>query len=75
MGGVCLRFGNCNNGLNCGPRARNWNNTVTNANWNIGAAFFLFIRNINLKPPLFLHPWALKYALTAIIGRVSGKLT
>lgn len=41
--GVCLRFGSCNYGLNCGLRARNWNNTATNANWNIGAAFFLFI--------------------------------
>lgn len=41
--GVCLRFGRCGHGLNCGLRARNWNNTATNANWNIGAAFFLFI--------------------------------
>ena len=36
---VALRFGNCNNGRNDGPRARNWNNVAGNANWNIGAAF------------------------------------
>lgn len=39
--GVALRFGNCNNGLNDGPRARNWNNAASNANWNISAAFIL----------------------------------
>ena len=38
-GAVALRFGNCNNGRNGGPRARNWNNVAGNANWNIGAAF------------------------------------
>ena len=67
--------GNCNNGLHVGALALNVNNALSNANWNIGAAFILFIRSINLKPFLFLHPWALKYALTAIIGRVSDKLT
>lgn len=35
---VCLRFAVCSNGANGGPRARNWNNTATNTNWNIGAA-------------------------------------
>lgn len=38
---VALRFGNCNNGLNAGPRALNLNNTAGNANWNIGAAMLL----------------------------------
>lgn len=40
-GAVLLRFGNCNNGAHDGVRARNWNNTATNANWNIGFAVFL----------------------------------
>ena len=35
---VCLRFANCNNGQNGGPRARNWNNTVGDVWWNNGAA-------------------------------------
>ena len=39
--GVCLRFGSCGNGLNCGPRARNWDDGVTNADWSIGAADLL----------------------------------
>ena len=39
--GVCLRFGNCNNGLGCGPRARCWYYSVTAASWNIGAADLL----------------------------------
>lgn len=39
--GVCLRFGDCNCGLRCGLRARGWNNTATNAYWDIGAADLL----------------------------------
>ena len=35
---VCLRFGHCTDGLFDGPRARNWNNSAANANWNIAAA-------------------------------------
>ena len=35
---VCLRFGNCNNRGNGGPRARNWNNAAGNARWNYGAS-------------------------------------
>jgi len=42
-GAVALRFGNCNNGANDGLRALNLNNTATNANWNIGAAFIYLI--------------------------------
>ena len=38
---VCLRFGNANNGLNDGPRARNWNNTASNATWSLGFAVLL----------------------------------
>ena len=38
--------GNSNNGLLCGAFAVNLNNTVSNADWNIGAA-------------LFLHRWCL----------------
>lgn len=61
MGAVALRFGNCNNGLICGPRARNWNNTAGNANWNIGAAFIYPFWNIDIKSASFLHPWRLKH--------------
>ena len=39
--GVCLRFGRCGGGLACGPRARNWDNSVTSAAWDIGAADLL----------------------------------
>lgn len=39
--GVCLRFGDCYHGLNCGLRARFWYDTATNANWGIGAADLL----------------------------------
>lgn len=39
--GVCLRFGYCNYGLNCGLRARHWSYTATIANWYIGAADLL----------------------------------
>lgn len=39
--GVCLRFGNCYDGLNCGLRARYWNSTATIAYWSIGAADLL----------------------------------
>lgn len=46
VGAVGIRFGNCNNGLNDGPRALNLNNTATNANWNIGSAKLLFIGRI-----------------------------
>nr|DAH65274.1 MAG TPA: hypothetical protein [Caudoviricetes sp.] len=35
---VCLRFGNCNNRGNGGPRARNWNNAAGDARWNYGAS-------------------------------------
>ncbi len=52
---VALRFGNCNNGRNDGPRARNWNNTAANANWNIGAAFIYPFWSIDLKPVLFIY--------------------
>ena len=39
--GVCLRFGNCYNGLYCGLRARIWTDTAAAANWSIGAADLL----------------------------------
>lgn len=39
--------GNSNNGLHVGASAVNLNNLVSNANWNIGAASFLSIWNIN----------------------------
>lgn len=39
--GVCLRFGYCSNGLNCGLRARAWNGAATHANWSLGAADLL----------------------------------
>ncbi len=52
----------------------NVNNTATNANWNIGAALFYLKWNIHKKSVSFLHPWALKYVLLAIIGKMSGKL-
>lgn len=39
--GVCLRFGGCNIGLDCGLRARAWDNTATDAYWYIGAADLL----------------------------------
>lgn len=39
--GVCLRFGHCNNGLDCGLRARYWVSTATGADWYIGAADLL----------------------------------
>lgn len=39
--GVCLRFGDCNIGLICGPRALYLNNTASYAYWSIGAAILL----------------------------------
>lgn len=39
--GVCLRFGYCSDGLNCGLRARIWYYTATAADWDIGAADLL----------------------------------
>lgn len=39
--GVCRRFGYCYTGLNCGLRARYWNNAATHADWNLGAADLL----------------------------------
>ena len=39
--GVCLRFGSCDRGLYCGPRARIWNDSVAAAGWGIGAADLL----------------------------------
>lgn len=39
--GVGLRFGTCNIGLNCGPRARGWICGVTSAHWYFGAADLL----------------------------------
>lgn len=39
--GVCLRFGACNNGLDCGLRARAWDYAATRANWSVGAADLL----------------------------------
>ncbi|MEY8333427.1 hypothetical protein AALB53_10025 [Lachnospiraceae bacterium 47-T17] len=39
--GVCLRFGSCPHGLDCGPWARAWNYGVTYAYWTIGAADLL----------------------------------
>lgn len=39
--GVCLRFGSCNDGLNCGVRARTWSYTATHAHWHLGAADLL----------------------------------
>lgn len=52
---VARRFGHCHNGRNDGPRARNWNNTAANANWNIGAAFIYPFWSIDLKPVLFIY--------------------
>ena len=39
--GVCLRFGSCGGGLDCGVRARNWSGTATHAFWGVGAADLL----------------------------------
>lgn len=39
--GVCLRFGNCADGLDCGLRARAWSNTAAHAYWRFGAADLL----------------------------------
>lgn len=39
--GVCLRFGDCADGLSCGLRARIWDSAATYAHWNIGAADLL----------------------------------
>lgn len=39
--GVCLRFGGCYHGLDCGLRARTWLNAATVANWSVGAADLL----------------------------------
>lgn len=39
--GVCLRFGNCYDGLDCGLRARIWDYTATTAGWSLGAADLL----------------------------------
>lgn len=39
--GVCLRFGDCDDGLRCGLRARHWNYTASAADWYIGAADLL----------------------------------
>lgn len=39
--GVCLRFGSCSTGLDCGLRARHWNDAATIAHWNLGAADLL----------------------------------
>lgn len=39
--GVCLRFGHCDNGLDCGLRARYWDGAATYANWDVGAADLL----------------------------------
>ena len=35
--------GNCNNGSNCGGSALNLNNSVSNANWNIGSSHSYFL--------------------------------
>lgn len=39
--GVCLRIGCCYDGLNCGLRARYWDDAATNAYWSFGAADLL----------------------------------
>lgn len=39
--GVCLRFGGCYDGLDCGLRARHWASAATPAYWGIGAADLL----------------------------------
>jgi hypothetical protein len=52
---VCLRFGNCNNGAHDGVRARNWNNDAANANWNIGFALILLLRNNDAKKAFHVH--------------------
>lgn len=39
--GVCLRFGYCNYGLDCGLRARTWCNAAADASWRFGAADLL----------------------------------
>lgn len=62
-GGVCLRFGNCNNGSNAGARARNWNNVATNTNWNIGASLFYHEWTNNKKISLFPTPQAVETLL------------
>ena len=73
---VSLRFGNCNNGANCGGRYLNFNNTAGNANWNIGSAWFYQPKgriSLQKKPPHFLHRWPLKHGLPAMIGLGRGK--
>ena len=39
--GVCRRFGDCNDGLCCGLRARGWSGAATYACWDFGAADLL----------------------------------
>ena len=39
--GVCLPLGPCGVGLNCGLRARTWDNAATYAYWHVGAADLL----------------------------------
>lgn len=41
MTAVALRFGSCDYGLRCGPRARSWHYTAGGAYWRIGAADLL----------------------------------
>lgn len=38
---VALRFGDCSDGRNDGPRARFWHDTAAGATWSIGAAILL----------------------------------
>ena len=41
FGAVALRFGVCNNGLICGPRARDWARSAASADWSLSAANLL----------------------------------
>lgn len=55
---VSLRFGNCNNALNCGLWARTLNNAAANAWWNNGASLESTTWNINQNVPIGLTPQA-----------------
>ena len=60
---VSIRFGNSNNGTNCGLAARNLNNDAANAWWNNGASLFcLSLWKINQNASSVLHHRALKNA-------------
>ena len=72
---VCQRLGNCNNGLNDGLSARNWNDEAGRSNWNNGAALILsrWMSNLNAGSnptpltvviPLIRHYWLGEWKLS-----------